>query len=503
MTNGAVSENYVSDVVLDIRGLRKVYGGTVALGGVDFSVRRGEIHALLGENGAGKSTLVKLLAGVEPCDGGAIMVDGQALPVNHTSREVDGAGVAFIHQQIGLVGDMTVAENIALLSGYPRRAAFIDWRAISRLAAEALERMRVDINPDEMVANLPVSAQSVVAIARALARDSKLLILDEPTASLTVDEVATLFGILRRLRDEGVGIVLISHRLDEVRALCDRVTVLRDGEVVGQGAMSDVSDAALVEMIVGHEVERLPIKESVGGESFIEFKNLTGRRLRGVTARLNRGEVVGITGLSGSGHTEIGSVLFGQAPIVGGSVSIAGCEYRPASAADAIANGIGFVPGDRNSEGAAVELSLRENLYLNPKERLFRLLRRNVESRRARMTLEKFDVRPPEPEAVFSTLSGGNAQKVVLARWLAEGTDILVLNDPTAAVDIGARLEIHRLLRAAAAEGSLVIVITSDMEEVEQLCDRVLVCRGGQMVADLSAAQVSVEQLTRYCYEAA
>lgn len=503
MTAGAVSENRVSDVVLDIRGLRKVYGGTVALGGVDFSVRRGEIHALLGENGAGKSTLVKLLAGIEPCDGGAIMVDGQPLPANHTSREVDAAGVAFIHQQIGLVGDMTVAENIALLSGYPKRAGFIDWRAISRIAAEALARMRVDIDPEEMVANLPVSAQSVVAIARALVRDSKLLILDEPTASLTVGEVATLFGILRRLRDEGVGIVLISHRLDEVRALCDRVTVLRDGEVVGVSAMADVSDAAVVEMIVGRQVARLERKESRGGESFLEFENVTSRRLRGVTARLNRGEVVGIAGLSGSGHTEIGSVLFGQAPIVGGSMLLAGREYRPAGAADAIARGIGFVPGDRNGEGAAVELSLRENLYLNPKERPFRLFRRNAEARRARMTLEKFDVRPPEPEAVFSTLSGGNAQKVVLARWLAERPDIIVLNDPTAAVDIGARLEIHRLLRSAAAEGSLVIVITSDMEEVEQVCDRVLVCRGGHVVADLASAQISVEQLTRYSYEAA
>jgi len=503
MTNDPESQSHTGDELLDIRGIRKVYGGTVALGGVDFSVRSGEIHALLGENGAGKSTLVKLLAGIEPRDGGSISVGGVTLGESHDPQDVDDVGVAFIHQQIGLIGDMTVAENIALVSGYPKRVGLIDWSAVARVAIVALQRMSVDIDPREVVANLPVSAQSIVAIARALARDSKLLILDEPTATLTVAEVASLFTILRRLRDEGVGIVLISHRLDEVRALCDRVTVLRDGEVVGVAEMSKISDDEVIELIVGRRVVGLERIDTTAADPFLEFIGVRSRRLRDVSACFSRGEVVGVTGLVGSGHTEIGNLLFGQAPLVAGRITIAGGDFRPADPVDAIKGGIGFVPGDRNGEGAAVDLSVRENLYLNPKEGFFALLRRNPEARRARATLDRFDVRPPEPETVFSTLSGGNSQKVVLARWLADQPKVIVLNDPTAAVDIGARHEIHRMLRMAADAGSLVIVITSDMEEIEQVCNRALVCRAGRVVADLRASQISVSELTRYSLEAA
>lgn len=488
---------------LDVRGLRKVYGGTVALAGVDFSVRPGEIHALLGENGAGKSTLVKLVAGIEPADGGSVEVNGNLLPPQHRPHDVDSAGAAFIHQQLGLVGSLTVGENIALVAGYPRRARRIDWPGVRGQAERALSRMGVDIDPDEEVSSLPVSAQQVVAIARALAKDARLLVLDEPTASLTVAEVTVLFDVLRRLRDDGVALVYISHRLDEVRTLCDRVTVLRDGELVATRDVADTSDAELVSMIVGNELGHIEIVPPTQAEAAVSFESVTGLRTRDVTFTVARGEVVGIAGLSGSGHTEIGAMLFGMAPVASGRIEVDGREHIPDGVADAIAAGIALVPADRNGEAAATELTLQENLDFNPRGGPFARLRRAQENARAAAILRDFDVRPPEPSRVFSTLSGGNAQKVVLAKWMSTRPSVIVLNDPTAAVDIGARREIHARLRAVAADGACVIVITSDMEEIEEVCDRAVVVAGGRVAADLPRDMISVAELTRRAYDAA
>lgn len=486
---------------LRIRNLRKIYEGTVALGGVDLEISPGEIHALLGENGAGKSTLVKLLAGIERSDGGSISIGGIDLPDHHNPADVAQARVAFIHQQFGLVGDMTVAENIALSTGYPMRGGRISWNEVANTAREALARMGVDIDPNEIVAHLPVSGQSVVSIARALVQDARLLVLDEPTASLTVAEVETLFSILERLREDGVAVIYISHRLDEVRRICDRATVLRDGEKVATVKVADISDADLIEMIIGNKPQELVSNSVTSGPESVSFRNVSVERLQDVSLSICEGEVFGIAGLNGSGHDEIGAVLFGLTPIASGIVSLHGRPYAPKDSADAINHGVAFVPSDRNAEGAATEMSLRENLHLNPSGGFFTFLSNRQEAKHSTHVLKEFDVRPPRSEAIFSTLSGGNAQKVVLARWISKGSQVVVLNDPTAAVDIGARLEIHKRLRAAAANGATVIVISSDMEEIEQVCDRALVIRAGRVSTVLSHNEISVAELTRCAYE--
>jgi ribose transport system ATP-binding protein len=498
-----VSGGQGTSPVLQVRGLRKVYGGTVALGGVDFEVAKGEIHALLGENGAGKSTLVKLVAGIEANDGGVIFVNNGEVESNHGPQDIAALGVAFLHQQTGLVGDLSVGENIALSAGYPTKWKQIDRKKMNEIARQALSRMGVDIDPNEAVANLPISAQSIVAIARSLAVNAQVLFLDEPTAVLNFGEVKTLFDILRRLRDSGVSIVMISHRLDEVREVCDRVTVLRDGNVVAVGKMSDLSDGEIVEAIIGKSMEKFEKSHAADSTEILALSNIIGQRISGLDLTIEAGQVLGIAGLAGSGHAEIGAMLFGLMPIHGGSMMLHGNPYRPGGPSDAMAKGIAYLPADRNGEAAAVELTLRENLYLNPAYAMLSVIRNAGEISRANELLKSFDVRPADSERVFSTLSGGNAQKVVLARWMNQRPKIIVLNDPTAAVDVGSRREIHRRLREAASQGVSVVIITSDLEEVEQVCDRAVVIRAGKVAADLRDEHVNINEMTRYAYEAA
>ena len=498
-----VSGGQGTSPVLQVRGLRKVYGGTVALGGVDFEVAKGEIHALLGENGAGKSTLVKLVAGIEANDGGVIFVNNGEVESNHGPQDIAALGVAFLHQQTGLVGDLSVGENIALSAGYPTKWKQIDRKKMNEIARQALSRMGVDIDPNEAVANLPISAQSIVAIARSLAVNAQVLFLDEPTAVLNFGEVKTLFDILRRLRDSGVSIVMISHRLDEVREVCDRVTVLRDGNVVAVGKMSDLSDGEIVEAIIGKSMEKFEKSHAADSTEILALSNIIGQRISGLDLTIEAGQVLGIAGLAGSGHAEIGAMLFGLMPIHGGSMMLHGNPYRPGGPSDAMAKGIAYLPADRNGEAAAVELTLRENLYLNPTYAMLSVIRNAGEISRANELLKSFDVRPADSERVFSTLSGGNAQKVVLARWMNQRPKIIVLNDPTAAVDVGSRREIHRRLREAASQGVSVVIITSDLEEVEQVCDRAVVIRAGKVAADLRDEHVNINEMTRYAYEAA
>ncbi len=488
-------------VALAARGIRKVYGGTIALAGADLTVHAGQIHALLGENGAGKSTFVRLLAAIEPTDGGEWEILGQALATHATPEDVGRAGVAFIHQQLGLIGDLSIADNVALVAGYRRRHGMIDRAATLDQARDAVARLGVDLDPNELVASLPLSAQAVVAIARALAVDARVLVLDEPTANLTAGEVDTLFTALRRLRDQGVAIVFISHRLDEVRALCDHVTVLRDGHVVGASALDDIDDDGIVELIVGHSLEGADRSApAVDLQPVLHLDEVVAPGVGPLTLDLFSGEVTAVTGLGESGHIALGGVLFGLVPVAGGRLTLDGQPYLPTSPRAAIAAGVASIPLDRNTNGAVPEMDLRENLAINPTVKWWRVLRRRPERVRAGNTLRSFDVRPPEPDAAFVTLSGGNAQKVVLARSLTGAPKVVIANEPTAAVDIGARRDIHARLRAAALAGAVVVVVSSDMEEVEQMCDRAIVMRTGVIVDELHGADVTVANLTRAAY---
>ncbi len=486
----------MTNELLGARDIRKAYGGAVALRGASLSVVRGEIHALLGENGAGKSTLIKCIAGTPPPDAGSITVDGVKLAPGHGPAEAAAAGLAFIHQESTLIEDVTVEENIAIVEGYPRRFGLIDWRAVRRRAQGALDAIGVSIDPGAKIAELPLAARTTVAIARALALSAKLLVLDEPTASLGAKDVAALFAALRRIAARGDSIVFVSHRLDEVYELCDRVTVLRDGANVGTARPADLSRRELVSMICGREVSFVQKSAPPAAtRPALEACGLEGEGVAALDFAIHAGEIVGFTGLSDAGHYEIGQMLFGLAPIVAGRATLDGQPFAPGGPAQAIAAGVGYVPPDRNVEGLARELTLTENLFLNPDRRSSPFLDATRETFEAAALLRRFTVRPPRPEALVATLSGGNAQKVLLARWLSCGAKLLVINDVSVGVDIGAREDIYAAIREAAAGGAAVLIATSDFEEIENLCSRAFVLARGVMLAQLKDSGLTVSSI--------
>ena len=359
-----VSEN----PALRIEGLRKVFGGTVApIADGEISVRTGEIHGLLGENGAGKSTLIKVLAGAQRADGGTIGLFGEPIPAHYDPDVARGLGLAFIHQDLGLVPDLSVAENIALVVGYARRGFAIDWRAVDERARQVLAALEVDIDPGAIVASLPLAGRATVAIARALAADAKLLVLDEPTASLAAGEVAALFDVLRALRSRGLAIVFVSHRMDEVLSICDRVTVLRDGRTVGAAEISDVDERSLLRMIVGRDLVADDSQQvTPAADRRLSCVDIRGSVVGPLSLAVHTGEIVGVSGLSDSGHLEVGELLFGLSQLRSGTIALDGAPYRPTGPRDAIARGLAYVPPDRVAGGLAAHLSVQENLFAKP-----------------------------------------------------------------------------------------------------------------------------------------
>ena len=488
--------------LLDARDIRKAYGGAVALRGASLSVARGEIHALLGENGAGKSTLIKCIAGTPPPDGGTVLVDGRPLAANHGPAEAFAAGLAFIHQESTLIDDLTVEENIAIVEGYPRRFGLIDWGAVRERARGALAALGVSIDPSAKIAELPIAARTTVAIARALALSAQLLVLDEPTASLGAKDVAALFSALRRISAQGGAIVFVSHRLDEVYDLCDRLTVLRDGANVGTASPRDLSRRDLVRMICGHDVSFVrKARASEVGAAVLEARGLEGETVAPLDFSVQAGEIVGFTGLSDAGHYELGQMLFGLAPILAGGATLDGRPFAPRSPREAMRANVGYVPPDRNVEGLARELTLTENLFLNPDPKTPAMggrawLDGAREAVEAGKLLRQFGVRPPIPDAFVSTLSGGNAQKVLLARWLSGEAHLLVVNDVSVGVDIGAREDIYAAIRQAAKAGAAVLILTSDFEEIENLCSRAFVLLRGVLRVELTGDDVTVASIS-------
>ena len=490
------------NTLLDARGIRKAYGGSIALRDVSLAVRAGEIHALLGENGAGKSTLIRCLAGTPPPDAGTIIVEGHQLPPHHGPVEATAAGLAFIHQESTLIESLSVEENIAIVEGYPRRFGLIDWLAVRRRAIETLDLLGVSIDPRATIAELPLASRTMVAIARALALSAKLLILDEPTASLGPTDVARLFAALRRISSQGGAVIFVSHRLDEVYDLCDHITVLRDGANVGSAQPRDLSRREMVAMICGHEVsfaaKNLPQRAL---EPLLQATALEGELIAPISFTVGAGEIVGFTGLSDAGHYELGEMLFGMAPLVGGQLRLQGQPYTARSPVAALAASVAYLPRDRNLDGLAREMTLTENLYLNPARESPAMagsmwLLKEREDHAAVALLRRFAVRPPLPDARVSTLSGGNAQKVLLARWLSSGARLLIINDVSVGVDIGAREEIYAAIRLASASGTAVMIITSDFEEIENLCSRALVFSRGLLRAEFEGDQLTVHNLS-------
>ncbi|MGK4585007.1 sugar ABC transporter ATP-binding protein [Kitasatospora sp. HPMI-4] len=479
-----------------IRGLTKRFGGTVALAGVDLDLHRGSVLALLGPNGAGKSTLIKILAGVHHADEGEVTVAGHPLGTEAATRTM-----SFIHQDLGLVEWMTVAENIALGTGYPRRHGLISWRRTRQRCAEALGVVAGHLDPDEPIAHLAPAERSLVAIARALARRTELIVLDEPTAGLPAADCARLFGVLRTLRDRGHGIIHVTHRLDEVYRVADTFAVLRDGRLISSGPLAGHSPRYLVRDIVGREPaghRRAPAPADA--PVVLRLDGVRTGQAGPVSLRLRAGEILGMVGLTGAGHLDLGRALAGARPILAGRALLDGRPYAPRSVAEAVAVGVGLVTGDRQEAGCAAELTVRENLLANPRAGgvpALHWISPRRERAEATALIDRFSVHPRDSEAPIATLSGGNQQKVMVGRWLRVRRRLLVLEEPTAGVDVGAKAEIHRLLDQALAAGLAVLLSSTDFEEVATVCHRALVFVGGRVTAEPAGSALTVSELTR------
>ena len=485
----------MDSVLLAADSIAKSFAGACALRGVSFDVRAGEVHALVGENGAGKSTLIKIMTGAEAPDRGTITIGGRALsrldPVAaHTF------GIAAVYQQPALCPHLTVAENLAMGSTVAGPWQRIDWSARRTRAREWLSRIGASIDPDRTVDTLTMPEQQIVEIARAIGADARVLIFDEPTASLTTHEVDALLDLVRRLRGQGAGIVYVSHRLDEVLALADRITVLRDGRTVTTEDARSVSAADLVARMVGDALHDPPAREPrPEGEVALELVSLSNRdaRIADVSLAVRRGEVLGLAGLVGSGRTQLAETIFGITPADAGRIRVAGRTLTVRDPTQAIAAGIAYVPEDRRRHGVVLEMSVAANRSMASLAGIARRGLIDVRAERAAAARDLAPVRitPTSALAEVSTLSGGNQQKVAIARWLATSPMVLILDEPTQGVDVRAKGEIHRIVRRLAGEGLAVLLISSDLPELLALSDRIAVMRRGTIVGTLAREAAS------------
>lgn len=487
--------------LLRMRGIEKSFPGVRALRNVDLELQSGEVLALLGENGAGKSTLIKILGGAQTPDSGTIQIDGEDVRVS-SPVDAQRAGIAIIYQEFNLVPSLSAVENIFL--GQERtRAGFIRRSAEKKAARELFERMGVQVDPDTRCGRLAVAQQQVVEIAKALSLDARIIVMDEPSATLTPQEVDKLFAIIRELRSQGIGIIYISHRLDEIFAIADRVTVLRDGAHVKTGRVADVTRKALIERMVGRALDdEFPSREPDVGEVRLEVKNLTrGRAVRDVSFNVRRGEVLGITGLVGAGRTETARLIFGADKADKGEVWLDGQRLQISAPRQAIRNGICLLSEDRKADGLVLVQSVRENFSLPSLPILSRF--GFVKGREERTALAGFvkslSIKIPHAEQRAQNLSGGNQQKVVLAKWLHRNCEILLFDEPTRGIDVGAKYEIYLLIHELTARGKSVVMISSELPEILGMSDRILVMHEGRIRGEITdvrhATQEAILQL--------
>ncbi|MDO4783853.1 MAG: sugar ABC transporter ATP-binding protein [Propionibacteriaceae bacterium] len=481
----------MSAALLEVRGLRKAFFATQAVQDVSFDVHAGEVVALMGENGAGKSTVIKMLAGVYKPDAGTMRVLGR--PID----EVRAKDVSFIHQTLGLIEWMTVAENIALGMGFPKRGPFIDWKAANEQAERVLDLVGGGVDPQTRVFDLPRTERSLLAIARALVGDPKLLVLDEPTASLPHHDVERLFEVLRRLKDGGTGMIYVSHRLDEIYAIADRAVILRNGVKVGDRIVKDLPHKELVNLIVGKETFAVKFAKP-RDEVRLKLAGLRVGEVGPIDLSVRAGEIVGLCGLRGAGQGPAGRAIAGVDRVTGGTMELNGEPVSFRSVRDAIGHRIAFVTSNREAESLAPGMPVRENLFLNPSLWGFQWFQPNLmapERARATEITSAYSVSPPDPELAADTLSGGNQQKVVLARWLSLDYDLVVLEEPTMGVDVGAKAEIYQLLRQAADAGTAIVVVTTDLEEATAICHRAIVFERGRPRTEVDAEHLSIATL--------
>jgi len=480
-----------------MRRITKDFPGVRALDDVTFEVRRGEVHALVGENGAGKSTLMKILSGALPKDSGEILLEGRPVQITspHRAQEL---GISMIYQELNLVPYLSVAENI-FLGREPRRlGAFVDWGGLHRRSREHLDRLGVALDVRRPIQGLSVAQQQMVEIARALSTQAKIVVMDEPSSTLTEHELARLFELIRSLKQSGVSIVYISHRLDEVFQVADCVTVLRDGRWIGTEPVSSVDRDQVIKMMVGREItQKIPKKAVPPGAEVLRVAGLSGSLVRNVNLSVRAGEVVGLTGLVGAGRTEVARLIFGADPKEAGDIFVDGKPVNIRSPRDAIGHGIGFVTEDRKEQGLVLGMSVRENVTLANLDVLafYGFIRRHREKQAVANSVRSLDIRTPSMEQFVRNLSGGNQQKVVLAKWLFTQSKVLIFDEPTRGIDVGAKVEIYELMNELAARGAGMIMITSELPEALGMSDRILVMHSGAIVAEMSREEAAQEKI--------
>lgn len=491
--------------VLAMEDISKTFPGVKALSNVNFYLREGEIHALMGENGAGKSTLIKVLTGVYELDEGKIVMEGTRSIVNHSPQEAQNNGISTVYQEVNLCPNLTVAENL-FIGREPRKLGMIDWKTMNRKSAEILESLDIHVSPTQNLEECSIAIQQMIAIARAVDMKCKVLILDEPTSSLDDEEVAKLFTLMRRLRGEGVGIIFVTHFLEQVYEVCDRITVLRNGELVGEYTVEDLPRVQLVSKMMGKDFDDLAdIKSehqntSLDKEPIIEAEGLghTGS-IRPFDLTINKGEVIGLTGLLGSGRSELVRAIYGADKADSGTLKVKGKPVKINTPLDAMKAGMAYLPEDRKAEGIFPDLSVRENLIiaLQAKRGMLRLLSRKQMEEFTDKYIDILQIKTASRETPIKSLSGGNQQKVIIGRWLLTDPDYLILDEPTRGIDIGTKTEIQKLVLEQADLGKSITFISSEVEEMLRTCSRMAVLRDGKKVGEIEGDDLSQESIMK------
>ncbi|HQA14857.1 MAG TPA: sugar ABC transporter ATP-binding protein [Ornithinibacter sp.] len=489
-----------SKVILEMKGIGKTFPGVKALEGVNLTIREGEVLALLGENGAGKSTLIKILSGAYTRDEGEIFFEGSQVDVKRPA-DAEALGISTIYQEFNLAPNLTIAENI-FLGHLPMKGAVVDWPLVRSRSRELLDSLDVDLGVDTITGTLSVAQQQMVEIAKALNRKTRVLIMDEPSAVLSEKDLDNLFAVVRKLRDSGIGIVYISHRMKEIFALADEVTVLKDGKFVASRRITDVTMDDLVKLMIGRDLEDVyPKREANPGELLLEVKNLSQSHLaKDVSFQLHAGEIVGFAGITGSGRTEAMRVLFGADKATGGTMTLKGKPYKPRSPRDAINQGVALVTEDRKRQGLLLKLQVYFNTTVSGLDRLTKggVLQLKTERQLVNDWIKNLRIKTPGPDFMVVNMSGGNQQKVILARWLSLGIKVFIMDEPTRGIDVGSKAEIYQIMADLAAQGVGIIMISSELPEVLGMSDRIMVMREGKIAKELTREEASEETIMHY-----
>lgn len=488
--------------LLEMRNISKRFPGVQAIKQVDFRVGYGEVHALMGENGAGKSTLIKILNGIYNSDTGEILFEG--VPIHpQSSLDAQRAGISTIYQELNLIPELSICENI-YIGREPMKRTGINWKQMEKDAVSLLKQIGLSYDVKQPLSIQGAAVAQMVAIARALAIQSKLVVMDEPTSSLDTNEVKILFQVIRTLKKQGVSVIFISHRLSEIYEICDRVTILKDGECEGEYDIHELDEASLVSKMIGQAVENGDMRLQDNGYRYTgpalcSMEHISNRKIKDVSFRMNPGEVLGFAGLLGSGRTELIKILFGADIDYKGSVIVDGKKVRFKIPADAIQKGMALCPEDRRTEGIIPNLSVRENIsiVLLPNLSKMGIVSRKEQERIAKEFIEKLGIKTPDMEQAVKNLSGGNQQKVLLARWLCTNPRLVIMDEPTRGIDVGAKSEIEKIIRDLARQGMSVVMISSEISEVVRNSNRVMVMRDGRKLGELSGEEISQEQIMR------